>query len=112
MSLAYGGRKDSARERLAAVDDRFAGEALSNTQRSWLAYLHGEVLLDDEPAEALAAFAKAIELADAADSHYVGGVARVSVITLQSRHSPPLAHFRATPMSSSDTWKWVRGRTC
>ena len=37
------------RERLDDVDDRFADAALSNTQQSWLAYLHGEVLLDDDP---------------------------------------------------------------
>ncbi len=46
------------------------------------------MLLDDDPETAIAAFTRAIELADAADSHYVGGVARVSAITLQSRHAP------------------------
>ena len=89
MSLAYGGRKDAARRRLADLETRFAGAALSHSHRSWLAYLSGEVLLDDDPDTALAAFTRAIELADSAQSHYVGGVARVSAITLQSRHSPP-----------------------
>ena len=88
MALAYGGQKDSARKAVADADDRFSGATLSNTQQSWLAYLHGEVLLDDDPPTAIAAFTRAIELADAAGSHYVGGVARVSAITLQSRHSP------------------------
>ena len=88
MSLGYGGQKASARKALADADERFSGVTLSNTQQSWLAYLHGEVLLDDDPETAIAAFTRAIELADAADSHYVGGVARVSAITLQSRHSP------------------------
>jgi predicted ATPase len=88
MSLGYGGQKAAARKALADADDRFSGLTLSNTQQSWLAYLHGEVLLDDDPETAIAAFTRAIELADAADSHYVGGVARVSAITLQSRHSP------------------------
>ncbi len=87
MSLAYGGQKAAARKHLDEIDDRFAGAALSNTQQSWLAYLHGEVLLDDDPGTALAAFTRAIELADAAGSHYVGGVARVSAISLQSRHA-------------------------
>ena len=88
MSLAYGGKKGEARKSLEEIDTRFAAAELSNSQKSWLAYLHGEVLLDDDPETALAAFARAIELADAADSHYVGGVARVSAITLQSRHAP------------------------
>ena len=88
MSLGYGGQKASARKALADADDRFSAATLSNTQQSWLAYLHGEVLLDDDPETAIAAFTRAIELADAADSHYVGGVARVSAITLQSRHAP------------------------
>jgi len=88
MSLAYGGDRDAARRCLDEVDRRFAGAALSSTQQSWLAYLHGEALLDDDPATALAAFNRAIELADAAGSTYVGGVARVSAITLQSRTAP------------------------
>lgn len=88
MSLAYGGDRAAARHRLADIDAQFAGAALSTTHRSWLAYLHGEVLLDDDPDTAIAAFTRAIELADAADSVYVGGVARVSAITLQSRHAP------------------------
>jgi hypothetical protein len=87
MSLAYGGDKAGARKYLVDIDERYAEAALSNTQQSWLAYLHGEVLLDDDPATALAAFSRAIELADAAGSHYVGGVARVSAVTLQSRYA-------------------------
>ncbi len=87
MSLAYGGQKDAARRDLDEVDRRFADAELSYTQRSWLAYLHGEVLLDDDAETALAAFTRAVELVDAVDSHYVGGVARVSAITLQSRHA-------------------------
>ncbi len=70
---------------------------MSPTQRSWLAYLHGEVLLDDDPKTALAAFTRAIELADAAGSHYVGGVARVSAVTLQSRTARPAPCFRCMP---------------
>ena len=44
MSLAYGGDKISARKKLEDIDARFADTALSNTQMSWLSYLHGEVL--------------------------------------------------------------------
>ena len=88
MALAYGDQRDAARKSLTEVEQRFAAAELSHTQQSWLAYLRGEVLLDDDPETALAAFTRAIELADAAGSHYVGGVARVSAITLQSRTAP------------------------
>jgi hypothetical protein len=62
------------------------------------------VLLDDDPATALASFARAIELADAAGSHYVGGVARVSAITLQSRHAPARI---ALPLYADVIERWV-----
>ena len=104
MSLAYGGDKAGARQYLVDIDDRYAGAALSNSQQSWLAYLHGEVLLDDDPKTALAAFTRAIELADAAGSHYVGGVARVSAITLQSRHAPARV---ALPLYADVIERWV-----
>jgi len=39
---------------LAEIDGRFAGVTLSATQQSWLAYLHGEVLLDADPITAMA----------------------------------------------------------
>ena len=88
MSLAYGAQADAARAYLAEVDGLFDNATLSPTNQSWLAYMHGEVLLDADPTTALAAFKRAIGLADAAGSHYVGGVARVSAITLQSRTAP------------------------
>ena len=85
MSLAYGGKHDAARRHRAELDSRFAKGAVSPTLQSWMAYLQGETLLDADPATASAAFSRAIELADAAGSTYVGGVARVSAITLRSR---------------------------
>ena len=104
MSLAYGGQADAARRYLAEVDGWFANATLSPTQRSWLAYLHGEVLLDADPTTALAEFTRAIELADAAGSHYVGGVARVSAITLQSRTAPARA---ALPLYADVIERWL-----
>jgi hypothetical protein len=77
---------------------------LSATQQSWLAYLHGEVLLDADPITAMADFTRAIDLADAAGSHYVGGVARVSAITLQSRTAPALA---ALPLYVDVIERWL-----
>ena len=104
MSLAYGGQEDAARKYLDDVDGRFANATLSPTQQSWLAYLHGEVLLDADPTTALAAFNRAIDLADAAGSHYVGGVARVSAITLESRTAPACA---ALPLYVDVIERWL-----
>jgi len=104
MALAYGSQPDAARRYLAEIDGRFAGVTLSATQQSWLAYLHGEVLLDADPITAMADFTRAIDLADAAGSHYVGGVARVSAITLQSRTAPALA---ALPLYVDVIERWL-----
>jgi predicted ATPase/DNA-binding SARP family transcriptional activator len=104
MSLAYAGDPDAARRCLDEVDRRFAGAVLSSTQQSWLAYLHGEALLDDDPASALAAFSRAIELADAAGNTYVSGVARVSAITLQSRTAPAR---EALPLYADVIERWL-----
>ena len=104
MALAYGDRRDDARKSFDDAERRFATATLSPTQQSWLAYLQGEVLLDDDPATALASFTRAIQLADAAASHYVGGVARVSAITLQSRTAPP--HV-ALPLYADVIERWL-----
>ena len=104
MSLAYGAQADAARRYLAEVDGWFANATLSPTQQSWLAYLHGEVLLDTDPTTALAEFGRAIGLADAAGSNYVGGVARVSAITLQSRMAPARA---ALPLYADVIERWL-----
>lgn len=104
MAFAYGGEKLSARQDLDEAQRRFAGDSLSHTHRSWLAYLHGEVLLDDDPDTALQAFRRAIVLADEAGSHYVGGVARVSAISLQSRHAPSQA---ALPLFADVIARWL-----
>ena len=85
ISLAYGGQQEAAHRQLEELNRRYARAAVSPTLQSWMAYLHGETLLDDDPATASAALSRAIELADAAGSTYVGGVARVSAITLRSR---------------------------
>lgn len=104
MALAYGGQKDAAGRALAEIVRAFADRPLSYTQQSWLAYLHGEVVLDDDPDLALTSFRRAITLADAGSSLYVGGVARVSAISLQSRHSQAGA---ALPLFADVIERWI-----
>jgi len=104
MALAYGSQPDAARRYLAETERRFAGVTLSPTQQSWLAYLHGEVWLDADPTTAFTEFTRAIDFADAAGSHYVGGVARVSAVTLQSRTAPALT---ALPLYADVIERWL-----
>lgn len=104
MALAYDGKHDAAREAMRAAGARFAGAALSPTQRSWLAYMHGEVLLDQDPPAALASFESAIDLAEEVGSNYAAGVARLSAVTLQSRHSSASA---ALPRYADVMERWL-----
>lgn len=62
---------------------------LSPTVAGWLAFVRGEVVLDDAPDEAAAHLDRAVALADAAGNRYLGGVARVSTATLRSRQGDP-----------------------
>ncbi|HEY9315428.1 AfsR/SARP family transcriptional regulator [Williamsia sp.] len=89
MTLAYGNRRAEASDQLRALGDDFAGRVLSPTQASWLEYIRGEAVLDDEPLVATAAFDRSIELADSVGSRYVAGVARVSAVSLGARTGDP-----------------------
>jgi predicted ATPase/DNA-binding SARP family transcriptional activator len=80
---AYEGRYAAAERRLA--DPRTEGVELSPSDRAWLAYAEGEVVLDRDPARALAALATAIDLTSAVGNRYVGGVALVSDCSLRAR---------------------------
>lgn len=104
IALAYAGDHDSAHRAMVETDARFAGAELSPTQRSWLGYMHGEVLLDRDPPAALAALDLAIGLADEVGSAYVAGVARLSAVTLHSRHSSARA---ALPTYADVLERWL-----
>ncbi|HEX6312413.1 MAG TPA: BTAD domain-containing putative transcriptional regulator, partial [Acidimicrobiia bacterium] len=80
---AYAGRHGEAERVLSScgLDHR----ALSPSDRAWLSYAEGEIVLDRDPQRALAALGRAIELADSVGNRYVGGVARVSDCSLRAR---------------------------
>jgi predicted ATPase/DNA-binding SARP family transcriptional activator len=63
--------------------------ARSPSDRAWVAYAEGEVVLDRDPPRALAALERAVALADEVGNRYVGGVARVSLCSLQARVGEP-----------------------
>lgn len=84
LPLAYLGRHDEA---LAEIPP--APADASPTVRGWLAYAHGEVLLDSEPEEALDRLDLAVDLADSVDSWFLRGVAQVSAASLRAREGRP-----------------------
>lgn len=81
---AYAGRHDDA---MAAIEAAEPPPAPSD--QAWLAYSAGEIVLDRDPAVALASLDRAVELADSVENRYVGGVARVSASSLRARTGEP-----------------------
>lgn len=80
MSEANAGRIDAAQ----AVLDRTTPPP-APSDRAWMAYAAGEVVLDRDPPRALACFDAAAALADPVENRYVGGIARVGACSLQAR---------------------------
>jgi predicted ATPase len=86
LPWAYDGRADAAEQALEIEVDR---RELGPSDRGWLAYAEGEVVLDRDPARALAALDEAVTLADSVGNRYLGGVARVSACSLRARAGDP-----------------------
>jgi hypothetical protein len=91
LGLGYGGSVAEARAALDAVDR--AG--LSPSSIGWLEYSAGEVVLDADPAFALAALDRAVALAEAGRNRFLAGVARVSITSLRSRIDDPAGALEA-----------------
>ncbi|MEO1061905.1 MAG: BTAD domain-containing putative transcriptional regulator [Actinomycetota bacterium] len=105
LSLAYAGHFDAAEQLL---DDAPPGGP--PTAAGWEAYSRGEVLLDRRPEEALASFARAIELADSVSNRFLSGVALVSSVSLQARVGSPVDASRAFS-SVIEHWHTLAART-
>ena len=86
IAAAYGGRFPDAETLWRQVSD--VGPA-SPSDEGWVAYTEGEVVLDRDPARALAALDRAITLADSVGNRFLGGVARVSACSLRARAGDP-----------------------
>lgn len=88
ISVAYGGDYEQAERLLAEAPD---DEGFAPSDKAWLRYGRGEVILDRDPPRALAALDEAIVLSDSVGNRYVGGVARVSATSLRARADDPEA---------------------
>ncbi|MGH3910717.1 MAG: ATP-binding protein, partial [Pseudonocardiaceae bacterium] len=80
---SYAGRPEQA-ERVLCTE-RPPDAELCPSDRGWLAYGEGEVVLDRDPSCALPALDRAIALADSVGNRFLGGAARVSACSLRSR---------------------------
>jgi predicted ATPase len=78
---------------------------LGPTSRGWLAYTEGEAFSDRDVPRALAAFDRAIALADSVGNRYVGGVARVGACAQRARAGDP---EEAVPAFASVIAYWRR----
>ena len=85
VPLSYLGRLDEALETITREPEAGAPPSA----RAWLAYGHGEVLLDRDPEAALRQLDVAIALAESVDNRYVSAVAHVSAATLRLRTGRP-----------------------
>ena len=86
LTAAYSGRPHDAE----AFGSRSAQcDPLSPSDRGWVAFIDGEVVLDRDPPRALAALARSVALADSVGNPFLGGVARISACSLQARVGEP-----------------------
>lgn len=86
LPTAYRGDHEEA---VAMLDELAAVGARSPSDRAWVAYAEGDVILDRDPPRALAALERAVALADQVGDRYIGGIARVSLCSLQARVGRP-----------------------
>jgi tetratricopeptide (TPR) repeat protein len=91
LALAYGGDPSAALELLGRLEP--SGYAPSDL--AWIHYAKGEAHASDDPDRAVAAFEKAIKLADGVGNRFLSGVARVSAASVYGRSADPLRALRA-----------------
>ena len=106
LALAYGGDPGAALELLGRLER--SGYAPSD--QAWCHYAEGEAHARDDPDRAVAAFEKAIELADGVGNRFLSGVARVSAASVYGRSADPDRALRAFPRLIAD-WQRRGNRT-
>jgi predicted ATPase/DNA-binding SARP family transcriptional activator len=97
LATGYAGEPDVALVGLeaSAAELHAVPGGLSPTAEGWLHYCRGELILDRDPPAAIAALSRAVELADSVGNRYVGGVARVSLTSLEARAGEPAPALRS-----------------
>jgi len=101
LALAYGGNPGAALELLG----RRERSSHAPSDLAWFHYAKGEAHARDDPDRAVAAFEKAIKLADGVGNRFLGGVARVSAASVYARAADPDRALRAFPRLITD---WQR----
>ncbi|WP_243657504.1 BTAD domain-containing putative transcriptional regulator [Parafrankia sp. BMG5.11] len=85
IAHAYAGHAEDGR---AALSQAPAGP-LAPSELGWLAYGEAELILDRDPDRCLRLLDRAVALADSVDNPYLGGVARVSAVSVRARCGDP-----------------------
>lgn len=107
LAEAYAGRTAEAE---AVLAEGVAWARLAPSDRGWLSYTEGEVVLDRDPPRALAALDRAVVLADSVGNRFLGGVARVSSCSLRARAGDPHEALEAFA-SIIEHWRRQRALT-
>ncbi len=96
LSRVYGGDREAGLR--DAQDGLTAADELGNPgQRAWARYMLAEAYGDDDPDQALALLADALELAGPVGDRFLEGVARVATTSLLARHRSPREALAAFP---------------
>ncbi|WP_407673459.1 AfsR/SARP family transcriptional regulator [Parafrankia colletiae] len=91
LAHAYAGNAEAGR----AVSTQTPEGPLAPSDLGWLAYGEAELILDRDPARCLGLLDRAIALADGAGNAFLGGVARVSAVSVRARCADPVEAVEA-----------------
>ncbi|WP_018639030.1 AfsR/SARP family transcriptional regulator [Parafrankia elaeagni] len=91
IAHAYAGNAEAGR----AVSTQSPEGPLAPSDLGWLAYGEAELILDRDPARCLGLLDRAIALADGAGNAFLGGVARVSAVSVRARCADPVEAVEA-----------------
>ncbi|MEX5632909.1 AfsR/SARP family transcriptional regulator [Parafrankia sp. FMc2] len=94
IAHAYAGNAGNA-EAGRAVSTQTPEGPLAPSDLGWLAYGEAELILDRDPARCLGLLDRAIALADGAGNAFLGGVARVSAVSVRARCADPVEAVEA-----------------
>lgn len=105
LALVMAGRRDEALDELACLHAP-VDEQGSVSLAAWCAYVHGEALGDDAPAEAEQQYRRAVDLSRRSGADTVTGIALIGLSSLEARHGEP---ERALPVFAEALAHHLRG---
>lgn len=83
LAKVYGGDADAG---LKVIEDVVGRHEFSPSEAAWLTYASAEGLANDDPPEAIAAYRRAIRMAEPVGATFLASVSRVSLAATLARH--------------------------